>query len=48
MKAEKLFVSPLEFDFEDTLAIQAAVNTAEKEDIQVVSIPKKQTVAPGI
>ena len=30
MKKEKLFISPLEFDLEDTLAIQAAVDTAEK------------------
>lgn len=41
MKQERLYISPLEFDLEDTLAIQAAVDTAEKEDIQVVSIQKK-------
>ena len=46
MKKEKLFISPLEFDLEDTLAIQTAVNTAEKEDIQVVSIPKKPDGTP--
>lgn len=46
MKAEKLFISPLEFNLEDTLAIQTAVDTAEKEDIQVVSIPNKLDGTP--
>jgi len=41
MKGEKLYYSPLEFDLEDTLAIQAAVDAAEREDIQVVVIPPK-------
>ena len=46
MKPEKLYISPLEFDLEDTAAIQAAVDTAEKEDIQVVSIPQKPDGTP--
>ena len=41
MKAEKLFYSPLEFALEDTKAIQAAVDAAKNENIQVVSIPQK-------
>jgi len=41
MKKEKLFFSPLEFSGEDTAAIQQAVDAAEREDIQVVSIPPK-------
>lgn len=46
MVPEKLYISPLEFDLEDTLAIQAAVSAAEKADIQVVVIPKKPDAAP--
>lgn len=46
MKKEKLFISPLEFALDDTLAIQAAVDQAAKEDIQVVSIPKKADGTP--
>ena len=46
MKPEKLFISPLEFALEDTLAIQAAVDTAAKEDIQVVAIPPKPDGTP--
>jgi len=46
MKAEKLFISPMEFDLEDTLAIQAAVDAAEEENIQVVSIPRKPNNTP--
>lgn len=41
MKTEKLYYSPLEFSLEDALAIQAAVDAAQKEDIQVVVIPQK-------
>jgi len=46
MKPEKLYISPLEFDGEDACAIQAAVDTAEKEDIQVVVIPKRPDGRP--
>ena len=46
MKPEKLYISPLEFDLEDTPAIQAAVDSAEKEDIRVVSIQKKPDGTP--
>lgn len=46
MKPEKLFISPLSFHLEDTLAIQTAVDTAQKEDIQVVSIPQKPDGTP--
>ena len=46
MKTEKLYISPLEFDLEDTRAIQAAVDTAAKEDIQVVSIQRKPDGTP--
>ena len=46
MKRETLFISPLEFALDDTLAIQTAVDTAAKEDIQVVSIPPKPDGTP--
>ena len=46
MRPEKLFISPLEFSLEDTQAIQAAVNAAKEEDIQVVSIPQKPDGSP--
>ena len=41
MKQERLYVSPLAFPLEDTLAVQAAVDAAEKTDIRVVAIPPK-------
>ena len=46
MKEEKLFVSPAEFPLEDTQALQAAVDAAERENIQVVSIPPKEDGTP--
>ena len=46
MKTETLYISPLDFALEDTQAIQAAVDTAEKEDIQVVAIQKKPDGTP--
>lgn len=41
MKTERLYFSPLEFPAEDTMAIQSAVDAAEREDIQVVVVPQK-------
>lgn len=46
MKQERLYISPLEYSADDTIAIQTAVDTAAKEDIQVVAIPPKQDGTP--
>ena len=46
MKPETLYISPLQFAMEDTLAIQSAVNAAAAEDIQVVSVSAKPDGSP--
>lgn len=46
MTKETLFISPAEFDLEDTLALQAAVDRAEQTDVRVVSVRAKKDGSP--
>lgn len=46
MTKETLFISPSEFDLEDTLALQAAVDKAEQDDVRVVSLQAKKNGTP--
>ena len=46
MTKETLFISPAEFDLEDTLALQAAVDRAEQTDVRVVSVQAKKDGSP--